>query len=132
MRIATFVLAATLCTAPLGAKAGDLVVWWEKGYYSEEDEAVREIIAAFEHGTGVHVELTLVDQDELPGKIAVALEVGRPPDFLFGLNLLETQWAFNDQLADLSEAIGPFSNLFDPHVLDRAMLLNARTGQRAL
>jgi multiple sugar transport system substrate-binding protein len=101
-------VALALVLAPLGAKAADLVVWWEKGYYSEEDEAVREIIAAFEHGTGAHVELTLVDQGELPGKIAVALEAGRPPDFLFGLNLLETQWAFDDQLADLSEAIGPF------------------------
>ena len=34
--------------APLGAQAADLVVWWEKGYYAEEDEAVRETIAAFE------------------------------------------------------------------------------------
>jgi hypothetical protein len=28
--------------APLGAKAADLVVWWEKGYYDQEDEAIRE------------------------------------------------------------------------------------------
>ena len=61
-----------------------------------------------------------------------ALEAGRPPDFLFGLNSFETQWAFDDQLADLSEAVGPFSNLFDPDALDQATLLNARTGQRAL
>jgi multiple sugar transport system substrate-binding protein len=132
MHAHTVLVALALILAPLGAHAADLVVWWEKGYYSEEDEAVREIIAAFEHGTGAHVELTLVDQGELPGKIAVALEAGRPPDFLFGLNLLETQWAFDDQLADLSEAVGFFSNLFDPDALDQVMLLNARTGQRAL
>jgi multiple sugar transport system substrate-binding protein len=46
--------------------------------------------------------------------------------------MFETQWAFDDQLADLSEAVGPFSNLFDPDALDQVMLLNARTGQRAL
>jgi multiple sugar transport system substrate-binding protein len=132
MRSRAIVLAASLMMTPLGARGADLVVWWEKGYYADEDEAVREIVAAFEQGTGAQVGLAFVDQGELPGKIAVALEARRPPDFLFGLNLLETQWAFDDQLANLSDAVGPFSNLFDPDVLDQATLLNARTGQRAL
>ena len=30
--------------APLGAQGADLVVWWEKGFYPQEDEAVAEII----------------------------------------------------------------------------------------
>jgi hypothetical protein len=38
----------TLVMAPLGAWGADLVVWWEKGFYPQEDEAVAEIIAAFE------------------------------------------------------------------------------------
>ena len=33
---------------------------------------------------------------------------------------------------DLTDIVGPFSNLFDPNQLDRAVVLNARTGQRAL
>ncbi len=33
---------------------------------------------------------------------------------------------------DLTDTVGSFSNLFDPDQLDRAMLLNAKTGQRAL
>ena len=41
-------VAAALVLAPLGARGADLVVWWEEGYYAQEDEAVREIIAAFE------------------------------------------------------------------------------------
>ena len=43
--------------APLGAKAADLVVWWEEGVNPEEDAAVREIIAAFEQETGKQVDL---------------------------------------------------------------------------
>jgi hypothetical protein len=27
---------------PLDGKGADLVVWWEEGYYTQEDEAVRE------------------------------------------------------------------------------------------
>ena len=41
MRNQTVFVALALVLAPLGAKAADLVVWWEKGYYSEEDEAVQ-------------------------------------------------------------------------------------------
>jgi hypothetical protein len=42
------------------------------------------------------------------------------------------RWALEDRLVDLTDTIGHFSDLFDPAQLDRAMLLNARTGQRAL
>jgi hypothetical protein len=33
-------------------RAADLVVWWQKVAYAQEDEALREIIAAFEQGGG--------------------------------------------------------------------------------
>ena len=57
MRTRAVVLAATLVMAPLGARAADLVVWWEEGYYAQEDAALREIIAAFEQESGKQVEL---------------------------------------------------------------------------
>jgi multiple sugar transport system substrate-binding protein len=134
MRTDAIVLAAILLLTPLGARAADLLIWWEKGYYAREDEALREIIAAFEQQTGKHVELVLQPQAELPDKLVAALDADQPPDFTFGL-WLDTyipKWALEDRLVDLTDAVGPFSNLFDPNQLDRAMLLNAKTGQRAL
>ena len=62
MRARAVVLAAALVLAPLGAEAADLVVWWEQGFYAQEDEAVREIIAAFEQDTGKHVEVAFHPQ----------------------------------------------------------------------
>ena len=51
----------------------------------QEDEAVREIIAAFEQETGKQVELVLRSRRRAsPDKIEAALEAGQPPDFLFG------------------------------------------------
>ena len=44
------VLAAALIVIPPPAHAADLVVWWEQGYYAQE-EALAEIVAAFEQGT---------------------------------------------------------------------------------
>ena len=127
-------VALALTLASLGAKAADLVVWWDEGYYAEEGDAIAEIIAAFEQGSGKQVELALFSQEDLPGKIEAAIEAGTPPDFAFGYNLPEygASWALRDQLVDLTDAIGTFSNLFDPEVLDQVTLLNGTTGQNAL
>ena len=59
MRARAVVLAVAIVLAPLGARAADLVVWWQQGSNPEEDAAVREIIAAFEQKTGKQVELNL-------------------------------------------------------------------------
>src|SRR4051794_34048403 len=56
MRVRAVLLAAALMLAPLTARAADLVVWWEEGYYPGEDQAVRELVAAFEQKTGTRVE----------------------------------------------------------------------------
>jgi ABC-type glycerol-3-phosphate transport system substrate-binding protein len=77
-------LAVAIILAPFDATAADLVVWWDKAYYAEEGAALREIIAAFEHETGKEAELVFHPMEELPDKIAAALEVGQPPDFAFG------------------------------------------------
>ena len=128
------IVAMVLVMAPLGARAADLVVWWEKGWTPQEDGAVREIIAAFEHKTGKRVELVLPSHDDILAKTKAAFEAGKPPDFAFGvlLYMYPGQWALEDRLVDLSDAVGTFSNLFDPEALDRAVWRNASTGQKAL
>ena len=79
MRMPATVLAAALVAAPLNVQAADLVVWWEKGYYAQEDKAIRETIAAFEQDTGKPVELVFQQQEEMQQKILAALEAGQPP-----------------------------------------------------
>ena len=134
MRSRTAVFAAMLAMAPFGASASDFVVWWDQGYNPEEDAAVREVIAAFEHESGKHADLVFHPQDEHSGKLVAAIEAGRPPDFAFAwlATTYAPKWALEDRLVDLSEAVGHFSDLFDPYQLDRAMLLNARTNERGL
>jgi multiple sugar transport system substrate-binding protein len=125
---------AALVLAPLEAPAADLVVWWEEGYYAQEDEAVREIVAAFEQGSGKHVELAFYPQAEIANQIDAALEAGQPPDFAFSIDFISevSGWAFDDQLVDLTDTVGSFSSLFDPDALAWWVLLNEKTGQRKL
>jgi multiple sugar transport system substrate-binding protein len=63
-----------------------------------------------------------------------AIEAGRPPDFAFS-SLIQphsTEWAFEDRLVDLTDAVGPFSDLFDPDLLAWVVLLNGKTKQKGL
>jgi multiple sugar transport system substrate-binding protein len=90
MRSRTAILGAMLAIAPLGAQAADLVVWWEKGWNPQEDEAVKEIIGAFEQETGKQVELDQPAPNDLGAKAQTAIEGGQPPDFLFvGGNIVD-------------------------------------------
>jgi multiple sugar transport system substrate-binding protein len=135
MRGGILIFGAALMLAPLGAKAADLVVWWEQGWYPQEDEAVREIVAAFEQGSGKQVQLVLDLQEKLVSDLVAALEAGRGiPDFVF--TVTETQpyerWIYEGRLVDLSDTIGHFSGLFDPDALERVTLLNAMSGRPGL
>jgi multiple sugar transport system substrate-binding protein len=134
MRAEAIILAAMIAMAPLGAKAADLVVWWDEGRYAEEDEAVREIVAAFEQDTGKQVELVFQAEEEHPEALAAALAVRQPPDFAFGYLLINYigQWAVDDRLVDLGDAGGHFLDLFEPDVLTFMTWRNASTGQKAL
>ena len=85
MRARAVVLAVALVLAPLGAQGADLVVWWQEAYYTEEDAAVREVIAAFEQKTGKQVELDQPSEDDIKAKILAAVSAGQPPDFLGGV-----------------------------------------------
>jgi multiple sugar transport system substrate-binding protein len=134
MWVRVVLLAATLALAPLSTRAADLVVWWEEGWYPEEDRAVEELVAAFEAKTGKDVELVR-QRHAAQAEVAAALEAGQPPDFLWGLGGTtdhSDQWAYEDRLVELDEALGPLKGLFDADVLDYDTVLNRRTGKRAL
>jgi multiple sugar transport system substrate-binding protein len=133
-RFVSVALAAMLAMAPFGARGADLVVWWPEGYYAEENAAVRETIAAFEQGSGKEVELFFYSDDELLDRIAAGIEGGQLPDFAFGvsINRYMSKWAFDDRLVDITDAVGHFSDLFDPDALAWFRLLNQKTEQRAL
>ena len=134
MRARAVVLALGIVMAPLGARAADLVVWWEQGFNPEEDAAAREIVAAFEQASGKQVELVFHEQPKLPDAIGAALKAGQPPDFAFGIAISGyiSEWAFNDRLVELADTVGSFSDLFDPEAIAWWVLANPMTGQRGL
>jgi ABC-type glycerol-3-phosphate transport system substrate-binding protein len=133
MRRNAVVLAAILLLIPLGARAADLVVWWDKPLYAQEEQALHETVAAFERKAGKQVQLVFHPANELPGKLVAALASGQPPDFAFGdqLENYVAQWAFEHQLVDLTDTVAHFSDMFDPYALAWVTWRDAKNGQKS-
>jgi multiple sugar transport system substrate-binding protein len=134
MRRRALVLFALLLLPPLSARAADLVVWWEKGFYPQADEAVRETVAAFEQDTGKQVELVQPAEDEIMQQAASALQKRTPPDFLFSARIENSaaRWAYDDRLIDLKGVPGPVLDVFDADTIEVSTLLDGKTGGRGL
>jgi multiple sugar transport system substrate-binding protein len=114
------------------AFAADLTIWWNKGYYPEEDEGIRRMVADFEKKTGTTAELDLFPQAETVTKLLAALAAGQPPDVVFAYSYggHESRWAAEGLLMDLSEVVRPNESRYAPTVLDWVRHLNERTGER--
>ena len=87
-----------------------LTVWWVKGFYKSEDDALFAAIKKFEDKTKVKVELSQYPvQDTIPKTVA-ALDAGNPPDVAFS-HVYDFQttgkWAFDGKLEDLSDILTP-------------------------
>jgi multiple sugar transport system substrate-binding protein len=107
---------------------------WEKGFHPQEDEAVAEIVAAFEQETGKQFEVVQPEQDEIFDRAQEAVVAGNPPDFLFGTwgERHMPRWAYEDRLVDLNGALTPVLDLFDADPIQASTLLNGSTGRRSL
>jgi multiple sugar transport system substrate-binding protein len=131
-RLGPSFLAAAIVMASFDANAADLVVWWEQGFYPQEDEAIREIITAFEQETGKQVELVQPSPDEMFDKAQAALAAGKPPDFLWGTTsgLWAAQWAHENRLLALDDSLSPVLALFDLDAIEVSTLVDGQGDRR--
>jgi len=133
-RLARAALAATFLSAvSTQASAQDLVIWWNKSYYPEEDQKFEEIVADFEKENGVDVDLSFFANEDVPVKTLAALTAGNPPDLAFGFlfDLQHTsRWAYEGLLEDVSDVIEPMQDRFYDYALESVYLLNGETGER--
>lgn len=76
--------AALMMSAVAPASAETLTVWWVKGFYKAEDEALLKAIKAFETKTGNKVELSQYPVQDMIPKTVAALDSNTPPDVARG------------------------------------------------
>lgn len=112
-----------------------VVVWWNKGFYEAEDNALRAAIAKWEQQSGMKVELSLITTEDMITKTVSAVEAGTPPDLAFGWTFdfrASPTWAFNGKLEDVSDIVGPLKEKYLPVAIEGVTLLNGKTGKRAI
>src|SRR3954466_3444876 len=110
-----------------------LNVWWVKGFYKSEDDALFVAIKKFEQKTGVKVELSQYPVQDMIPKTVAALDSGSPPDVAYA-DVYDFQvtgkWAFDDKLEDVSGVIGPLTNKFEPTALSTTFLWDDKAQKR--
>ena len=127
--------ACLLASAGGGAFAQEtLNVFWVKGFYKSEDEALFAAVRRFEQKSGVKVELSQYPVQDMIPKTVAALDSGTPPDVAYA-DVYDFQvtgkWAFEGRLENLNDVLEPIKGRFAPNTIETTYLLNDRTKQRA-
>ncbi len=128
--------AGLLAAGPSFAQAQEtLTVWWVKGFYKAEDEALFEAIKKFEaKNKGVKIELSQYPIQDMIPKTVAALDSNNPPDLAYADTYdfqTTAKWAFDGKLEDISSVINPLRSKFEPRALSTTFLLNNTNGTRA-
>jgi multiple sugar transport system substrate-binding protein len=119
--------------SPAGAQE-KLTVWWTKGFYKSEDEALFEAIRKFEAKSGVKVELSQYAVQDIIPKTVSALDAGSPPDVAQGETYdfqVAGKWASEGKLEDISAILEPLKGAYAPNTLETAYLYNDQAKKKA-
>ena len=132
---AAVIVAAYAGSAAVPAFAQEkLTVWWVKGFYKSEDEALFEAIRKYEAKSGVKVDLSQYAVQDMIPKTVAALDAGSPPDVAYA-DVYDFQvagkWAFEGKLEDLTSILEPLKQDYAPNTLETANLYNDKTKQKA-
>jgi len=111
-----------------------LTVWWSKGFYRSEDEALFDAIKKFEQRTRVKVELSQYPVQDMIPKTVAALDAGTVPDVAYA-EVYDFQvtgkWAFEGKLEDVTDIIAPQKFKFLPNTVETTFLYNDKTKKKA-
>jgi len=91
-------------------RPGKLTVWWVKGFYKSEDDALYAAIKKYEAKTGVKVELSQYAVQDMISKSVAALDAGTPPDIAYSDTYdvqVAGQMGVRRKLEDISDVIEP-------------------------
>ena len=116
------------------AQAKTVVVWWNRGYYKEEDEAMIKIAKEFEQQKGVKVDISFTIQEDLLKKLIAAIQARRVPDVAF---CFYNDWevmpnnAWTGKLAETTDVINELKPRYNEKFLPVAYCWNNVEKKRA-
>ena len=132
--LACAVAAVIGLSAVPGIAQDKLSIWWVKGFYKSEDEALYAAIRRYEQKTGTKVDLSQYAAKDMNSKSVAALDAGTVPDIAYS-DTYDVQtagkWAFDGKLEDLSDVLGPMKDRFETVALSTANLYSDKARKKA-
>jgi len=132
--IAGAIVAGMLTAAAPAVAQEKLTVFWSKGFYKAEDDALFAAVKKFEDKTKVKVDISQYSPQEMIPKSVAALDAGTPPDVSYA-DVYDFQvagkWAFEGKLEDISDVINAIKGQFEPNALATTFLYNDKTKKKA-
>jgi multiple sugar transport system substrate-binding protein len=132
--IAMIAVGLLYATAPAVSQQKTITVWFSKGFYKSEDDALLDVIKKFEAKTGIKVELSQYAIQDMIPKTVAALDSGTVPDVAFSDSYdvqAQGKWAYEGKLEDLSDILLPMKSVFAPNTLETTYLYDNVAKKRA-
>ncbi|MEM9217867.1 MAG: ABC transporter substrate-binding protein [Cyanobacteria bacterium P01_F01_bin.150] len=120
------------------SESSDLIVWWEQGHLSAENEQITQIVRQWEQKFGLTVNLKIMPVDLIAEKFSQLIEesataTSQLPDILYSVGVdpsLAPKLAWRDELLDLSEVIESAQDRYTPVALSQVFYRNQVRGER--
>ena len=125
------VIAMVFATAPAFAQ-NKLVIWWNKSFVPQQDEAFKEIVQKWEKKTGKQADLSFFALPDHPAKMLAAFDSKIVPDVDFGqiVAVQNNTFAYEDKLLEISDVLDPIRSRFTEGSLIATQYLNGKTGKK--
>ncbi|MDJ0553715.1 MAG: ABC transporter substrate-binding protein [Microcoleaceae cyanobacterium MO_207.B10] len=111
-----------------------LTIWWSRGYYPEQDEALQKVISDWEEKTDNKVKVLFFSEDNILHEAIDALAKDKTPDIFFSERAEYTlipKWAWEGKLVDVSDVIEPVKNLYSDSALKSVSFYNQTKSKRS-
>jgi multiple sugar transport system substrate-binding protein len=134
LSIAIAAVSLLYATAPVMSQQKTITVWFSKGFYKSEDDALLDVVKKFEAKTGIKVELSQYAIQDMIPKTVAALDAGTVPDVAFSDSYdvqAQGKWAYEGKLEDLSDILLPMKSVFAPNTLETTYLYDNVAKKRA-
>jgi multiple sugar transport system substrate-binding protein len=100
-----------------------LRIYWNRGFYSEEDQALQKVVSEWEQQKKTAVQLSFFSSDDILNQTAIALENNNAPDIVFAHRAdytLEPRWALEGKLVEVSDVLGSVKDKYSSTALKAA------------
>ncbi len=119
---------ANIAAAP-AAESEVLTVLWDKGYVTEEDEAIQKVVADWNAQEDVQIELSFYNSGEIAPKTLRSSRAGLPIDILFAAKSVYPVSEWEDKLADVTDVVTPLADSYTDSALEAATIYGSKQTQ---